>query len=253
MQYNKIRWRDNDDKELRRVVNNFNRKIRRLQKKGVNADILPSTINYKNIKNNITTRNDFNKTIRKYSAFTKRNAEKLITNEEGFTRTSWEIREVAIAIRNINIRRAKELNKVKNYDVTSRGVKQGYNREYLPNERLDELSPKSNRTNKIKNKAEWDKFVETVEKQMFDNYSNDKKELYKANYLKALKKEFVGIPNLNEYIKLLEKVSPDVYMKAYYSDQEGEIRFIYDPLELQCHFNALVDMWIENGFIERRL
>ena len=153
MQYNKIRWRDNDEKELRRVVNNYNNKLRRLLKNGVNADILPSTIRYKDVKNNIATRNDFKKSIRKYSAFTKRNAEKIVTNDEGFQKTAWEYREVGIAIRNINIRRAKERKKVGSYNVTSRGVNQGYNREYLPNERMDELSPKQDRSNKISNQA----------------------------------------------------------------------------------------------------
>lgn len=253
MQYHQIRWRENDVNELKRIIKNYNQKLRRLRKKGVDADILPPSVTYNEIKDNIATRNDLNKTINKYKRFSKRGAEKVITNSSGLSKTSWEFKETALSIRNINIRRSKERKRVEDLQVKSRGKKQGYTREYLPNERLDELSNKTNRSDKISSNEEWNKFVESVEKQMTDKYSMEKKEMYKENYIKALKREMGGIPNLDKYIKELKKVSPDEFMKAYYEEQEGAIDFIYDPIELQNHFDMLVDIWVTRGFISGKL
>ena len=72
-----IRWRESDNKELRRVVKNYNAKISReykkliAQEKRYDAANLPKKVSVKELKENIQTRKDFNKTLGDLRNFSK--------------------------------------------------------------------------------------------------------------------------------------------------------------------------------------
>ena len=72
-----IRYNSSDNKNIERVVSNFNRKIARLQKAGY--DILPSRVSARTIKSQFTNRRDLNVYLRNLQRFGKRGAENIVT------------------------------------------------------------------------------------------------------------------------------------------------------------------------------
>ena len=61
----RIKWRLQDRKTLARTVKNFNAKITRLEKKHPELkEFLPEKISVKDLKNNIETRQDFNRELK---------------------------------------------------------------------------------------------------------------------------------------------------------------------------------------------
>lgn len=66
----KIRWQQKDYLSLGRAVANFNKKINELQKEEKKL-YLPETKNYKEIKQNIQTRNELNRIINSLKRFSK--------------------------------------------------------------------------------------------------------------------------------------------------------------------------------------
>ena len=105
-QYN-IKWREQDEKELRRVVRNFNDKLRRLVKKNpANSNILPQFWNEKTqefenritidqIKELIATRQDYNRQLNMLKRFSRRGAEKIVEtgSDYGAKTTKWQEQE----------------------------------------------------------------------------------------------------------------------------------------------------------------
>lgn len=120
-----IRWTKDDKQNLRRVVNNFNNKIKRLEAQGKSN--LPQKVSYKElvglkdlqegeIDRQIYSRKELNRTIKSLQRFSKRGAENLVTLKSGAKLTNWEYSEFKnqkrIAIGKMN----KEINFIKSTD-----------------------------------------------------------------------------------------------------------------------------------------
>lgn len=72
-----IRYNSEDNKNIERVVSNFNRKIARLQKAGYSQ--LPSKVSIRTIKSQFSTRRDLNVYLRDLQRFGRRGAEDIVT------------------------------------------------------------------------------------------------------------------------------------------------------------------------------
>ena len=72
-----IRYNSTDNKNIERVVSNFNRKIARLQKAGYSQ--LPSKVSIRTIKSQFSTRRDLNVYLRDLQRFGRRGAEDIVT------------------------------------------------------------------------------------------------------------------------------------------------------------------------------
>lgn len=71
-----IKWRESDDKALRNAINNYNRKITRLEKSDpLSRGLLPERASIVDLRANIQTRQDLNKTLRDLQKFTQRGGE----------------------------------------------------------------------------------------------------------------------------------------------------------------------------------
>ena len=74
-----IRWREADEKELRRVVKNFNAKITRLAKKDPkNAAALPERVSAAELRAMIKTRQDLQRELNALRRFSQKGAETLV-------------------------------------------------------------------------------------------------------------------------------------------------------------------------------
>ena len=87
-----IKWKQTDDKELAKVVRNFNNKISRITKK--NPDLknaLPDKISVRQLKELINTRQDLKRELNALRRFSKRGAEEIITyGDYNIKVTKWQ-------------------------------------------------------------------------------------------------------------------------------------------------------------------
>lgn len=95
----KIKWQQKDYLSLGKAVANFNKKINELQSEEKKL-YLPELKNYKDIKENIQTRQELNRVIKSLKRFSKEGAEELYTTKAGEQLTKWEIGELRKANKN---------------------------------------------------------------------------------------------------------------------------------------------------------
>ena len=89
----KIRWKQKDYLSLGMAVANFNKKINKLQSEEKKL-YLPELKNYKEIKQNIQTRQELNRVINSLKRFSKEGAEDLYVTKAGEQITKWERKEL---------------------------------------------------------------------------------------------------------------------------------------------------------------
>lgn len=237
-----IRWRKSDIEKLEREVKRFNAKISRLEKKPPElADVLPERVNKRDLMENIKYRSTFNRELRSLDRFSVRGAEKPITNKEGVTVTKWERKETAYKYAQWNRQLSQERKEAEYTDVTSQGKPTGLKRGEMGSVRMKSLEPRKVDFEKVKSSKEWDKLVARVDKNLSDDFTLQKMERFKQNYIQGLENVF------GEYGKdLIEKIkelSPEVIVKTFYSEQEASIDFIYDPIELAARYDVISGIW----------
>lgn len=240
-----IKWRKSDVEKLTKEIEKFNAKIYRTKRNHPElTDILPETIKKEDkhkLIDKIESRQDFNSLIKSLDRFLKRGAEKAITSKTGNTVTRWEKNEVALKVAKINRQRTIERKKVENLEATSRGEKLGLKRGEMGSERLNELNPKKFDFDKIRGGKEWEKYVETVNKQASSTAMDERMEDYKNNYINGLKSAFGEYAN--DIIDIVNKLPSDVVVQTYYTEQEASIEFFYDPQEMQLKLDIISDIW----------
>ena len=136
-----IKWRVQDEQELRRVARNFNDKLRRLVKENPqNKNILPqfynertdqfeSRITVKSLKDMISTRADYNRTLNMLKRFSRRGAETIIEapgNEYGTKTTKWQRQETARLTSIVNRKRQERLDRLNMVEMMNSQGKLGY-------------------------------------------------------------------------------------------------------------------------------
>ena len=142
-----IKWREQDEKELRRVVRNFNNKLQRLVKKSPeNKNILPqfynedaqqfeSRLTIDMLKGLIQTRADYNRELNMLKRFSKRGAERIVEapdNTYGSKTTVWQKQEMGRMAGLVNRRRQERLDKLNLVEMMD---SQGSNGSYCPTEK----------------------------------------------------------------------------------------------------------------------
>jgi hypothetical protein len=234
-QYN-IKWRKSDREKISKTVRRFNAKITRTLKKHPEfAPYLPEKITVKELMGNIGTRKDFNREVNSFSRFLKRGAEKPYTSKSGIKTTAWERREVGYKVAQINRQRTIEKKRanVSTYKGTMGSIQ------------ANNLNPKKYNIDKIR-PQEWDKFIETVEKQVKSNYNYEKMERYKENYIKGLYNVF-GTKG-NDILGIVENIPPDEFTDLFYNDPVLQLDFIYDPIEVDLKIESIIEHFESNGY-----
>lgn len=223
----RIKWRDTDEKTLAKAVRKFNAKRTRLRKQVPELEeFLPAKLSVKEIKNAVKTRRDFKNELNSIERFMRKGAEKPIVTKEGVKTTQYQKKELEIKVRAINQRRAYERKKAN--VSTEKGT--------MGTIRANNLQPKKVNLDKIR-KEDWQKFIESVEKQSMDSYSQEKYDRYKENFLKGLDNAF-GAKG-KKLKELAEQIDPETLTQMYYDDPILQIDFIYDPLEMDVKIEAM--------------
>lgn len=88
-----IRWSRSDYKKLEWAVRKFNENKRKLETEE-NKLYLPEEYNYKELKEKIFTRQEFNRMINRLNRFSKESEQKFVKTEMGEPITNWELKEL---------------------------------------------------------------------------------------------------------------------------------------------------------------
>lgn len=228
-----MRWSKKDRKKLSNLARKFNSKLTRLnnQKPG-GEEYLPERINVKELTEQIYSRQDFKRIINKHERFMKKGAEEIILSSKGIKTTKWEKHEVALAVAQINRNRTKERKKanVNTYKGTMGSIES------------NNLRPKKFNFENIK-KSDWEKYMQNVEKQIISNYSEEKKERYKQNYLTCIESNLGDSDQAEGLYKFINSLDADFMYSKYYDDSLLQIQYISDPIPSAEIIDTLVEKW----------
>lgn len=240
-----IKWRKSDEQELKRLVRNFNAKISRIVKKDPSlAEYMPNRIKVAEVKNNIETRQDFNRELNSMKRFLKRGNEDIVISKGGIKTTKWEKNEVAIQVATINRRRTVKRKALEELEATSRGESLGMTRKQMNSIRLNELNPKTFNFDKI-SKYEWEKYKANVYRQSRPNFQDEADVSLRKNYIRGLYEVFGETDEVKDLINQIESMSIKDFIEQFYKEQEATIDFIYDPIEQSKKLDILMhDVWV---------
>lgn len=227
-----IKWREQDIDLLRREIRNFNRKIDRLMKTGspeVKA-ALPPKMSMKTARKEITTRAEYNKTIKSIKRLTARGSEQLIKTKGGVTAPKFEIKELEARLQSINARRKQQLSRL--------GTIEPGNKPMMGRIREAHLQPKK-AVGKIR-PEDWDEYKRSVMKQSDKLYRARMAAQYKANYIKGLEELFTDeeIADIREKI---DKYSDEEFADMSLSDDVLYVQFYSDPLARETKKSLIMD------------
>lgn len=220
-----IKWREQDVDLLRKQIRNFNRKVDRLMKAGspeVKA-ALPPKMSMKTARAQISTRSEFNKTIKSISRFTERGSEKLIKTKGGVTAPKFEIKELEARVRTINAERKKRLQRLPEVPAGNIPMMGRVEREQLkPKKPVGKVKPEG-----------WEKYKRGVYKQSDPNYYKSGDKRYKENYLKAYR-EYLGEDDAKIVEQMInENFTDEEFVLRALEDESMSIDYIYDPIQAQ--------------------
>lgn len=225
-----IRWSDKDEKNLKRVIKNFNAKVDRLIKKNPDfIDYYPEKVSYKKTKSSVKTRADLNRFANSFTRFSKRGSEKVVTSKAGVTRTKYEFKEASIKTGVINRLKTLEAKKL-GIDVRKGNVGQLEAENLLPKRPVEDIPEDS-----------FDKAMETLEKEIMSFYDLERKESFLENYLLALER------NLGEYADEVKEVVLQVNIHTFVNQARSNpfviIKFIYNKIDAEIIAETLIEEW----------
>lgn len=106
-----IKWKKEDEKNLRKAISDFNKRVRQLEKTRKDKSYLPSQLDYEGTKELIKTRSELDRIMRSLGRFKGSEAFKKVTLPSGEELTNWEKKEIgyqkAVAVRRIKKRMAE--------------------------------------------------------------------------------------------------------------------------------------------------
>lgn len=239
-----IRWTEADDKEVKRVVRNFNAKIDRLSKKDPqNKNALPDKISVGQIKELIDTRQDLKRELNSLKRFSVRGAEQLITipdNEYNLKATKWQIEDMSRRKGIVNRKRKKRLQEIEDTELYSGSEKLGYTRGQLGMGEQDKASLRP--TNAFTPKMTRDGFKKKhsmLRKESQSTYFDVKDEQLRQNYIAGLLRNYnPNDPNIQEVVDAIENMSFKEFYQIWKS-QDAPMEFA-SAYPNQQEYNAYV-------------
>lgn len=230
---NSIRWRKKDTQKITNLVRTFNAKITRTLKAHPEwAEYLPERLTTTDLKNKIQTRQDFNRELKSFQRFMQRGAETPFMSQTGIKTTLWEKKEVGYKVAQINRSRTLEAKKanVSTYKGTMGTIES------------NNLKPKKYDIDNIK-KNDWDKYLQTISKQIKSNYKMDKMLKYKENYLRAIIENLGTDGKAKELYDYVLTLDAEMMYDIYYDDPVLQIQFTSDPLPADMIAENALEHW----------
>lgn len=238
----KIRWKQGDFVKLGRAVSDFNKKVRRLQSEE-NRLYLPEEIEYKEAKENITTRSELNRLVNSLRRFQKEGAEELYRTQAGEEITKWERRELGIQSRIAGTRLQNELK------ALNEPLESGFSRAQMGSSRVREIEAQLRNLKQIETKKGYDfeNLKARIRKSGVSDYTMKRAIVYQENYINEMKK----YSHFDNYDKLMDKLNSFTNPISFYNfvsatEITGDLTYQSDEFYTQEYFNRfLEDLGIE--------
>lgn len=199
-QYN-IKWNKQDFLTLGKVVSNFNRKINELNKEE-NKAYLPNILNYKEVKENITTRSELNRVLASLRRFSIKGAEELYTTKAGQNITKWEFgelqKQVGVAKRRLKLE-LSELNIPNEI---------GFSKAQMGSRRVREIEADLKSLENIEKKKgyDFDRLSRRIKTLGTSDYNLKKASVYQENIMNELDKLRQNIPEFNKLYEYFNNI-----------------------------------------------
>lgn len=238
----KISWKRGDFIKLGQAVARFNKKVNELNREEKKL-YLPETINYKEAKENITTRKELNRLINSLRRFQKEDAEDLYTTQAGEEISKWERRELGIQSRIAQTRLKAELKKL------NEPQENGFSRVQMGSIRVREIEAQIKNLKQIETKAgyEFNMLKRRITTQGASDYTMKKAIVFRENYLNEMKK-YSHFDNYDKLMNKLQSLINPISFFNFVSQNEltGDLTYQSDETYTQEAFNSFVqDFGIE--------
>ena len=225
----------NSENDLRRAINKFNSKIKRLESVDREIDI-PEKESIKAIKERVNSKWDLNREINRLERFTKRNAEELIKNKSGVVMSRWEFENIQREQKRLSSRLLRDIERYSNIKPQEFGVTQSVTYAQMGDEKLSNMKARQKAISGksvMKLNKEQLKSLQTLINKTSANYRKPK-DIFYNNYLDGTLLNtayFVGYDKEKiEYIKKkLSELTPTQFSKAFETEQAlKDIQLRYD-------------------------
>jgi len=110
-----LKWSNEDKKNLKKAISDFNKKVTKLSKTRKDSSYLPEQLDYdRTIKENlITTRSELNRVLESLGRFKGNEAFKKVTLPSGDSLTAWEYNEIKSQQKIAKAKIKKRMNQIK--------------------------------------------------------------------------------------------------------------------------------------------
>lgn len=249
--YHKIRWSEQDTKEINRVVKNFNSKINRLAKQNPSiASVLPEKVSSKQLKDLINTRQDLKRELNALKRFSKRGSEEIVSvpnSEYDLKITHWQRTEMNRRIGIINRKRKARLEEIQNIEMTSRGESLGYTRGQLGMGKAEEVALQPMTAfYRTMGSTDLKKRWLSILHQSQSDYFTKRDYQVRENYITGLKQNY-NEEEIQDIIEKIENMDIKDFLNTF-NQEGGTFEFLYPNSELESEYiNSLRTTWnVEN-------
>lgn len=238
-----IKWRQDDQEELRRAVKNFNAKISRLEKKYPELkNALPERASIAQMKELIETRQDLNRELNSLRRFSRKGAEELVDvpdNDYNLKTTKWQKQEMTMRTAIINRKRKARLQEISEWEMKSGGKALGYTRGEFGMGKADEvaLNPLKAFTPSMGRKDLNMKFRH-IKKESQSTYFSRKEEMLRENYITGLRRTY-NEEDIKDVINSIENMDFKEFYRTFQEDT-GTMEFA-SKLPNRTSYNAYVE------------
>jgi hypothetical protein len=196
-----------------------------------------------------SSRDELNKYVREMNRFLDRsNPEYRFTRtESGVTLRQDTLGEIQKLIKKVNKTKDTQFEKYKHLPFlidkkpTDMSVKQYH--EVVKNRNFEQFRHLAFDPNRYRTEYEAQEHLAKLRKQFKGNWWQKDAREYKENYITGLKKQFAGVPQLPQLIKKVERTSIKKLLELQYTTDEGKIKFMYEPLEMQFIFKKIWELF----------
>lgn len=207
-----IKWKKEDEKNLRKAISDFNKKVQKLSKTRKDTSYLPQELDYKRTKDLIKTRSELNRVMKSLGRFKGSEAYKKVTLPSGKQLTAWEKKE-------IGYQKAQAVRRIKKRMAEIKYTPYMGNLEYR---KLESTLESIQNVYKSKGKK-FERAISRIENIGSSDYEMRVAYRYRENYFEMYKKTLFSAPEYEAVLKKLESIeNPITFYETLRDMQYGE-------------------------------
>lgn len=228
---NTIRWQRNDTKKLSNAVRRYNSLIARAAKRNPGiAEYLPQPVKTNLLRDEILSRNDFNRVINRLNRANLRNLENTVSYPNGLTISQYQKREIDIQRRFINRQKAKRAKEVGAIVSPEKGT--------LGTLAEENLRPRNVNLSTIPPEKFNDWFEKFTREETNYGISQIQAQ-YKENLIKSFDTVFgVDSSEANTLRRLIQLLPPEALTQAMHDNAFLRIRYVYSKEDHEIIFDT---------------